>query len=570
MKPEKVLNIGYVGHRNGERLTRPPEQIKEDVQGALTIVQTTGQDVFKTSDDRLFADSALSFRAIGGIVDGSDELIVQVLKEKNITVSIINSAYPEEEYANISQRLKLGDSSVIHLEFEGKFRAHEQLIQSRSDILIAVWDGEAKQGGSGGTVRAVHNALCFGIPVIWIHATDKVLPKLLTWRMGDPVSLLEKVLNCTFDETPLDISYLAKNLRRSVFPDEAVCQNKALERYLTGAHEWGVINGLWKKAYQLSHFEWRKFFDVSFSHPNEPNNMISSHLQVADTISGNMANRYRVAVLGLYLLSAFAVFWAASGYIFKEEFHHFSVEYFQGGHIAGWSEIAVIMLIIFWFKWGDYRKWHGLWIYGRYLAEMLRMHKVLEPVIGITPFMLKQDSVQRNWAHWLYRRYTIATPLSVNRVVNTTEAVKNYRTKLIDYLDGQISYHQKKIKSEETRHRVLHYGGYSLFTFTLLAALLHLFEIGGHEFAPWLTLMTVVFPAFGAAFHAIMVQEEIEKLIHTSREMIIQLKAMNIEVKASKDIDSLRENSIEAANLMAKEASTWHQMVGFKKLELPA
>jgi len=570
MKPEKVLSIGYVGHRHGERLTRAAQQIQNDVQQSLRIIQTAGQTVFETYQSTgLFAGGDLSFRAIGGIAEGADRLVIQILHEKNIPVSIVNSACSETECIHIIQQLTLEMSSVVHLDFEGKFGAHEQLIQSRSDILIAVWDGKKKQGGSGGAVRAVHNALSFGIPVIWIHATDNhAEPVLLTRRSGEPVNSLELVLNCSFDEAPLNQSDLAQYLSHSVLPDKAACQDKALERYLTGVHEWGVTNWLWKKAFQLSHFEWSKFFNFSLSHAL--NDVIASHLQAVDMVSGNMANRYRVSVLGLYLLSAFAVFWASAGYIFEEEFHHFSVEHFQGIHIAGWSEIFVIVLIIFWFKWGDYRKWHGIWIHGRYLAEMLRMHKILEPVIGVAPFMLKQDSVHSNWAHWLYRRYATAAPLSAHRVLNTTEAMVSYRSMFADYLDEQISYHQKKVESEEVRHRFLHYGGYSLFALTLLAALLHLFGLGGHELAPWLALMTIVFPAFGAAFHAIMVQEEVEKLIHTSREMIKQLKAINVEVNAANDMGSLRKKAIEAADLMAKEASSWHQMVAFKKLELPA
>jgi len=572
MKPKKVLSIGYVGHRKGERLTRSAQDVQNDLDCVLNQIESAGQAVFEISDANiLFHDGRLSFSAIGGVADGSDRMVIQALTAHDIHASLIHSCSLEKE-VTMPEQAALPATPDIELEFEGKFRAHEQLIQARSDMLIAIWDGREKQGSSGGTVRAVHNALSFGIPVLWIHATKNTEPVLLTKREGETQDDLEKLLDCAFERQSCSEVDLQPIIEQVMFPEVKVREDKAFVRYLSGEEEGAVMNWLWDKMCIFSRFEWEKLLGCHEQDDVRELQGIARHLSNAEKVSGQASNRYRVSVMGLYILSAFAVFWAAVGYVFEESFHHFSEEYFHGVHIAGLAEIAVIVLIIFWFIWGDYRRWHGLWIHGRYLAEMLRMHQLLEPVVGVSAFMLNQDNVHKNWAHWLYRRYAIAEqlcgdvlkPLKVNHAM-----AQEYKNQVASYLQNQCDYHGNKVETEEVRHQFLHYGGYSFFVLTLLATVSHQCGIGGHEAAPWLTLTTIVLPALGAAFHAIMVQEEIERLIHTSKQMQKQLQRLKDDLPDS-DIARLREVATRAADLMAGEAVNWHQMVGLKKLELPA
>jgi hypothetical protein len=45
-----------------------------------------------------------------------------------------------------------------------------------SDLLIAIWDGDREGGGLGGTAEIVAYAASAGVPVWWIHATEKCDP----------------------------------------------------------------------------------------------------------------------------------------------------------------------------------------------------------------------------------------------------------------------------------------------------------------------------------------------------------------------------------------------------------
>lgn len=601
MKPNKVLSIGYVGHREGSRLTRNLSGISSDLENVLSVIREAAEPVFNV--DNLFADGALSIRAIGGLTAGSDKLIIKALKAEEISLTAINSASVDNDDQTISEKSASDVSSIINLGFPGDamvdegFKVHEEILQSRSDLLIAVWDGEKPEGVAGGTVRAIHNAVHFGIPVIWIHASKDKEPALITRSegRGDEEDKVQLTLGCACGSVVLERDSLKKAIIQSLLPSDKVQMDKAFLRFLSGENEWTVTNWLWKKAFQISRFDGNKLLGLKAKPEGEENPELTKIQQrfeglnkallergaSSDTISGNMANRYRVSVVGLYLLSAFAVFWAAAGYVFQEAFQHFSAEYMWSLPIAGLSEVLVILIIIGWYKWGSKRDWHAVWINSRYLAEMLRMHQLLQPAMGVTPFMYRQDSVTSNWAHWLYRRYAISSPVSAATVDESMRA--DYSIYLKGYLQGQISYHKKKISSEDSRHKLLHRGGLTLFGFTLLAALIHLFPDVAHRFhvqeelahtihgaVAWLTMITIVFPAFGAASHAIMVQEEVKKLITTSEHMETRLEEMKSLLQQTDGISSLRKQSVEAAELMAGEASDWHQMVAFKKLELPA
>jgi len=49
------------------------------------------------------------------------------------------------------------------------YMAVGRAVLSRSDILIAIWDGRPARG-TGGTAQVVNQSLEMGIPVIWVHS----------------------------------------------------------------------------------------------------------------------------------------------------------------------------------------------------------------------------------------------------------------------------------------------------------------------------------------------------------------------------------------------------------------
>ncbi len=50
----------------------------------------------------------------------------------------------------------------------------DEIALAFSDVLIAVWDGNAAQGITGGTVRLIRDALLQRKPVIWINTDGSI------------------------------------------------------------------------------------------------------------------------------------------------------------------------------------------------------------------------------------------------------------------------------------------------------------------------------------------------------------------------------------------------------------
>src|ERR1035441_6670999 len=64
-----------------------------------------------------------------------------------------------------------GPDSLAGHAYEGVGR----FVVRHSDVMIAVWDGKAGNG-RGGTAEIVRYAAGAGVPVWWIHATEKTEP----------------------------------------------------------------------------------------------------------------------------------------------------------------------------------------------------------------------------------------------------------------------------------------------------------------------------------------------------------------------------------------------------------
>ncbi len=575
LKPEKVLRIGYVGHTRGyeasRRIKRTDDEIVKDVKQVLEWIRESLPGLLDDEQSHgLFADGEWRLEGNGGMAFGADCMVAETLVDAGIKVELIdaNTADDQDEQKKEARdKLKARKNKTTHivLDFEGNVAAHEALLLARSDLLLAIWDGEP---GSS-TARAIQNASDRGVPVIWIHAVENDLPSL--YDSGKEPTRLDQNKNT-----------LEASIKASVLPAAKIIDNKALRMCLAGHNGGEISNWLWGRLYRLSQGEWSKALALPFPRSKgkgspawqneEKDSPILQRQKLLDSIASNMSNRYRVSVFGLYLFSAFAVFWAAAGYIWAEEFHHLAVEYAHGLPVAGLSEIAIIIAIIGWYWWGNYRAWHGQWLGARYTTEMLRMHgEFLDPVLGVASFMLPSRRVQRNWASWLCRRLLLSTPLGERRVDQAD--INSSLEGMQDYLKGQIGYHNGKAKSLARRYRLLHYSGLALFGLTFIAAVAHVFL--HHHPGPLLqtlTLITIFFPAMGAALHAIMVQEELHKLKRVSEDMAEQLERYDQQLKQHREgeVAQLRSIMVEAAELMAGEASDWHELVKEKELELPA
>lgn len=139
------------------------------------------------------------------------------------------------------------------------------------------------------------------------------------------------------------------------------------------------------------------------------------------------------------------------------------------------------------------------------------------------------------------------------------------RSLLQSHIDGQREYHRNNVHTLHTVDKRLQRAGLTLFILTLFACGAHLFI-----HSAWLTLLSAVLPAFGAAFSGIRSHGEFEISTKRSEAASENLERLANELRGlekpnSKNLGAVAES---AADLMIEEALSWRLVSESRPLEL--
>jgi hypothetical protein len=185
---DPILSVGITGHRS---IAAEPV-VSEAVETAITTVlralekgsrpSTAGKPFAISTRFRLKVVSMLAEGAdLLGMQAGLDcgaELVGVLPFDEQSYRDAFASAPSRALFDNVWSKL----SSIVVLGgFVGDDASYEQAnraILDRSDVVIAVWDGDPARG-RGGTGDVVHDALDRGLPVIVIRPHAETTPKLL-------------------------------------------------------------------------------------------------------------------------------------------------------------------------------------------------------------------------------------------------------------------------------------------------------------------------------------------------------------------------------------------------------
>jgi hypothetical protein len=124
------------------------------------------------------------------------------------------------------------------------------------------------------------------------------------------------------------------------------------------------------------------------------------------------------------------------------------------------------------------------------------------------------------------------------------------------------------------RHQRLARASVALLNATVVAGLLHAFNVGGDglshhlSWANLLVLLAISMPALGAALSGIRAQREY--LRHSERFglMVHYLQSVKMRMAAAPDIETVRQVVAEAENLMLEENRDWFVVLKFHDSEL--
>jgi hypothetical protein len=205
-RADPILSIGITGHRS---IAAEP-MVSKAVEAAITTVLRALEKRSKFSEAGKPLSSSTRFRlkVISMLAEGADLLGMQAGLDcgaELMGVLPFDEHSYREAFAGGPSRVLFDNvwsklSSIVVLDgVAGDDASYEQAnsaILDRSDVVIAVWDGDPARG-PGGTGDVVQDALNRGLPVIVISPRAATTPKLL--GAAGETSFCADLLGCLLD-----------------------------------------------------------------------------------------------------------------------------------------------------------------------------------------------------------------------------------------------------------------------------------------------------------------------------------------------------------------------------------
>jgi len=184
-----VVVVGVTGHRvlaEVDRLKDGLEQVVRRVQAAFPGDWTVASALAEGAD-RMVVRRLLAR-------DGTRLLAVLPLPRHGYETGFAD-AVSTDEFGDLLRRADEVVEVASQPGHDGAYEAAGLAVLQRSDVLIAVWDGQAAQG-RGGTGGILAEARRRGLPVAWVHAGNR--------RPGtlEPTSLGAEQGSVTFERFP--------------------------------------------------------------------------------------------------------------------------------------------------------------------------------------------------------------------------------------------------------------------------------------------------------------------------------------------------------------------------------
>lgn len=172
--PNPTLQIGVIGHR-----ALPEADLgllkAAALQSLAMIIGAARQSLPEAERSRL------QLRCISSLAQGSDCLLAEAALEQGCTLAaalpFARADYAEDfvdpDALARHQNLLACASAVYEIDVTGAkaeaYLAASRILLAQSDIVIAIWDGEAERG-IGGTAQTIREALLANLPLVVIDA----------------------------------------------------------------------------------------------------------------------------------------------------------------------------------------------------------------------------------------------------------------------------------------------------------------------------------------------------------------------------------------------------------------
>jgi len=561
-------------------------------------------DQLATAHSSVYSGEAV-VRLVTSLAEGADLLVASVAQNLGFGIEVvlpygqpefskeIHSPLAQTDYKNV---LNVAERTGAVLELDGEPGTAEAYwtagltVLRHSDVLIAIWDGEAAEM-KGGTAEVVAQAAGSGIPIVWIDPN----------RPGD-VCLAD--VRAGRAERGPGLDSLPEHLRRLVQPPDAVSQpqsRRALKEYfgretarrcrLGGGFDFitRLLAGQWPFRSSLLPRDFAAAIERSWKNAATIPAMIVPALEAkllrsfawADHLATYYATRYRDSATYILFLAPLAVLAAVVEHLSQASA---SRDDFGSTTVAlGALELTILLAVVIMYVWGRVRRFHERWIDYRLVAERLR-HLLFQRPIGyslrVAPFARARGDKEHRleWVNWYVRAIQREAGL-ISGAMNS-DYLREYATWLGRMITSQALYHQENATRMGRVHRILHALAFGTFALAVVLTALHVGpEILGVTSAMperyWrggqaLVLATAL-PLLGGAIHGFLVQGEFEATAKRSEriaeELGIQAHNLGATVFAWTSVAEAADRAVET---MGAELSDWHFVFRAKPLPPPS
>jgi len=590
------------------------QTLRRRISVVLESAKATVEAFGRSPDAAAYAGGSAQLRAVSPLAEGSDRMFAEVALDLGYSLccptpfpqaefeqdfQAANALEPGsvERFRGLLQRAKQGPGLAL-FELNGDrqnegaaYGAAGRVVLNQSDLLVAIWDGRPA-AGAGGTVDTMTQAIGFRTPVLWIHTEAPFGWAFL--RQPSDLDCLRAGSVCTppgASTQPQDDEHLASLVAQIVLRELALPREPASagaahersdpERQALAAHTYfgerkpdlnfGFIwkpfrdlfgSGRWTwPQFGVADFveqirnEWPTAADGADPAPSDAtawvNQRLRAHYAWADQLADFYADRHRSAFISAALLATLAVTLALLP---------MTAGFGPAGvgldHLCIVGELVVVIFMLYLL--GNRSLWHKRWMEYRVLAELIRQSRLLIPLGGGRPLPRLQPHLDaygdpaNSWMYWQMRAITrdVGLPTLVADQAYLAEALA-YVT---DITVGQLDFHRRTAKRCDCLHENLHSTAAALFYICVAGIALHLvvgLAFPGHEaLGRWLSLLSAVAPALGAALASINNQGEFARLAKRSGSMAKILERFRLDLAALRQrLDAGQAAMVEVSDL---------------------
>ena len=419
-------------------------------------------------------------------------------------------------------------------------------IVDRSDIIIVVWNGEPSRGrGSTADLYAYAKGRK---PIFWIRL-DSGSAELTHWPSDRETSLVPLTAQAL---KRLD-RYNHEHLRASIFTDTPrMLSNQQLLTDPSASTDDSITRTAALLAQHFGHY-----------------------LVRADALTRRFQRRWFWVARLVYALTALAVAIVAA-----------QILYAPGRDQYAWFEfasLACVTIVVYLAPFDHYR---DQWVSAGNFAERIRSLMLVGlagadiplagariPLAGVDisgdlPLVLDAEADLIRETSWTDR--AIAEVWWSRPRYDQTDDVDALRRTLSEEWDDQLRYHRKARRMMIKRSRWFTIATTTLFTLSVVAALLHSLGVGPEivpPATPW-DYLSIVIPAIGAAILGYAAQRHYERRAERELRLAVNLIDAQNQLKAASDIDGIRNVVSNTTRLIRSETSDWYSIAQSQHLDV--